>query len=1118
MHLPAPNFYRSKVFCTLLTLTASMGTMQATNLLTATSPITLTCNTTTGPGSPANVVVKTITPLTTTNTLTVTAGSATGGLVVTPPTSNILNAANTTSAGTGITFTVNLSPGCVGATSGTSTSTFQFSTGSGADVVVTANVTVTATASPLVASPSPIALTCSKSGSVYTPGSAKSVSITSTAAGGTAFTIPTSGGTAPPAWVTLSSSAGGTASSTAITFTATPAAGCGGFAVGSTTNGTIQLVNSPAPNKSIPVTLQVFGPSPLSATPSSGSLSYVKGSGTPGYVDLAISATNPTNPFFSVDTSSLPIWLNVDSTNGTAPKSIRLSSTTVADTLAPGTYNASVRLKVSGYGDALVPISLLVTNPAARLSVAEGTTRNLTWVVGRAIPAPFITLVSTDSPISYSISTAGTLAPIIGSGLQKGLAYSFGTQIPVTFNPLVFAAAQPGSVLTGIATVTWGNPSSSLVISFNITVQSAGATVTAISPASLPTAAPGQTFTVSVIGTGFVPSTDPTQKTNVGIVVGGNIIADTNISTNVVNASNMTLTITVPVVADIYLPFSTSGSGGSVALGVCNPTGGSCTTPTGTATLSIGSNPIIQGVTSASSYQQVTAPTLQTMAPYDLVSLFGTNFCTSSGTGCSSSQILYSTVDATTLRYGTTVSPDNPGVTQRLLSVTFLTHGTTTVLGTAPILFATNNQINLIVPAALSASINSSVDMVVNFGYGTGATMRSSAPYPVSIIATNPGVFTVGADGQGDGAILGSNYNLISSTNPAGMRSTATDSDIIQIYMTGLGAPTGTADNASAGSGGSAAYPTDCITVASFLTSLSGQSGVTVSNADGAIIQSSLLNSNRFVPCLITAPTVTVGGVAATVSYAGWVGDSVAGLYQVNAKLPGRAGGTFQPATGSTFTNLLSPAYLPVVVTLAGRSSQSNVNLWVAPQLKVTGPSGAGLTGTVGTAWASSNNRAVATEGTSPYAYAVTSGLLPSGLLLDSNTGAISGTPAANTSGSYVVTVTATDSSNVPVSGTVTFTTTVAGGLYLTAPGAPFTPGATGTAYPAIVTISAAGGTYPYTFATTTNAGITIDPNTGVVSVASTVATGTYHVVVTATDSTTGTPLTGTITFDVTIS
>src|ERR1019366_3343720 len=116
-----------------------------------------------------------------------------------------------------------------------------------------------------------------------------------------------------------------------------------------------------------------------------------------------------------------------------------------------------------------------------------------------ALPPPVITAQSTDTPIAYSLTTGGTLAPIVSQ--SSGLAYSFGTQIGVTFNPLIFAAASPNSVLTGTVTFTWGSPASPIVVTFNISVVSPGATVNGLNPASLPTAAPGGIpFQVSLTG------------------------------------------------------------------------------------------------------------------------------------------------------------------------------------------------------------------------------------------------------------------------------------------------------------------------------------------------------------------------------------------------------------------------------------------------------------------------------------------------------------------------------------------------------------------------------------------------------------------------------------------
>jgi hypothetical protein len=235
-------------------------------------------------------------------------------------------------------------------------------------------------------------------------------------------------------------------------------------------------------------------------------------------------------------------------------------------------------------------------------------------------------------------------------------------------------------------------------------------------------------------------------------------------------------------------------------------------------------------------------------------------------------------------------------------------------------------------------------------------------------------------------------------------------------------------------------------------------------------------------------------------------------------KLPGTSAGgsnTYTTSTGATISTITTPVQLPVVVTANGKSSQPGVVLWVAPRLLVTAPST--LTGTVGVAWSNSGNSVVATEGTAPYRYALTSGLLPAGLSLNPTTGAITGIPAANTAGTYAVTVTATDSANVPVTGTGSFTLTIAGGLYVTSSGTSPFNFVSGAVQASVTTVTAAGGTYPYTYAITAPAsiptGMTVS-NSGVVGVTAQTPAGTYNVTVTATDSD-ASPLTGSASFTI---
>ena len=369
----------------------------------------------------------------------------------------------------------------------------------------------------------------------------------------------------------------------------------------------------------------------------------------------------------------------------------------------------------------------------------------------------------------------------------------------------------------------------------------------------------------------------------------GTVNLDPNFHVTYINPSNITLQITVPALSsgangDANLPFLVGSAGGQVYLGVVN---GSGTTPTGTAILTIGSNPIIYGITSSSSFTEVSGGALPALAPYDMFSVFGASFCSSlvtfpavgsvpaySNGGCGNTTILSGSPDSVYHVFPFSLTPDSqilptPPTSSlwRNLSVTLFPHGTITGGLPAPLLFATNGQINAIVPGAAVAG--NEYDVYVNFG--PSGAVASSAAFPVNIVAADPGIFTIGSDGQGSAAALANpSYALINSSNPAGMRSGTGNSDTIQLYVTGLGVPPSPTSSTCApsltGSG-------------NYLTALNGQTSPagTFSNIDGAVIEDTLLGS-ELPPCLYalthgTQPTATVGGQPAVVSYAAFVGN-----------------------------------------------------------------------------------------------------------------------------------------------------------------------------------------------------------------------------------------------------
>jgi hypothetical protein len=331
--------------------------------------------------------------------------------------------------------------------------------------------------------------------------------------------------------------------------------------------------------------------------------------------------------------------------------------------------------------------------------------------------------------------------------------------------------------------------------------------------------------------------------------------------------------------------------------------------------------------------------------------------------------------------------------------------------------------------------------------------------------------------------------------------------------MTGMGMVPSTAANTSGGT--LTSIPGDCISTAStatgYLYSLNNANSAALTSIDGAVIQSSVIDPSRLPPCLVTLPTATVGGQSATVVYAGWVKDSIAGLYQVNVTLPATA-------TLSAFATSNAPAQLPVIVTL-GTASQTGVTMWVSPKLQVLPP---GVqSGTVGVAWGTTQvaagttgtNLTTASDGLAltTYSYALSSGVLPNGLVLDPVAGGISGTPAAYTNGTYPVTVTATDSETpIPLAGKVTFSLTIADALVINL--TPVLPAdlVTGTlTMPKITngtigTIQANGGTAPYVYTdatTTLPAHLTINSSTGVITDDGSDVSAGGSIIITVTDA-----------------
>ncbi|MCC3255200.1 putative Ig domain-containing protein [Xanthomonas campestris pv. armoraciae] len=212
--------------------------------------------------------------------------------------------------------------------------------------------------------------------------------------------------------------------------------------------------------------------------------------------------------------------------------------------------------------------------------------------------------------------------------------------------------------------------------------------------------------------------------------------------------------------------------------------------------------------------------------------------------------------------------------------------------------------------------------------------------------------------------------------------------------------------------------------------------------------------------------TLSASGGTAPYTYAVSAGNVPAGLTLAsNGTLSGTATveGSFNFTVTATDANTFtaSQAY---AVTVAG------------PNLAL--PASNLPAGTAGQAYTAAISPA--TGGTAPYSYALTAGALPSGVVLDAATGALSGTPTV--SGTFNFTLTVTDSTPSPAAqASQSYTLSIAGATLV--PGQPTLPLAVrGTPYSQVLT--ATGGVAPYTYSVasgTLPAGLTLASN-GVLS------------------------------------
>ena len=114
-------------------------------------------------------------------------------------------------------------------------------------------------------------------------------------------------------------------------------------------------------------------------------------------------------------------------------------------------------------------------------------------------------------------------------------------------------------------------------------------------------------------------------------------------------------------------------------------------------------------------------------------------------------------------------------------------YGNPVTMAAAPIIVTSINQINCIVPVEVAAAIGSAAPNASVF-VQNGAI--PTAAFPLVIIPEDPGVFTFGGLGTGQGAVLNFD-NVTGSFSINSAKAAAPRGSTISIYATGLGFLTG---------------------------------------------------------------------------------------------------------------------------------------------------------------------------------------------------------------------------------------------------------------------------------------------------------------------------------------
>jgi uncharacterized protein (TIGR03437 family) len=563
--------------------------------------------------------------------------------------------------------------------------------------------------------------------------------------------------------------------------------------------------------------------SSISFSPATLDFKYTTGSALPAAQAFQIKSTGAALAFTIPGVAAE--WLSVSANSGTTPATIQVYVNPTS--MASGSYTGAIVVDAPAAvtSSMTFPVTLEISDPIPVVTANPASLMFTYTTSDAAAPAAQpVTITSSDGAVATTVSVTGGAWLSATPTSVLAIAGIPGTE-SVSVNP---AGLAPGAY-TGIVKFTpstTGSTPISVTVTLNV---SAGIpAITNLWPPGGPIGSAAMVITVT--GQNFM--------SNSAAAIGAVKLPAPNVLTST------TMLLTIPAAEFLVA--------GMLPITITTPTAASPSVTTSASTFQVYlPGPQVLAVTDAASYA------LGVISPGEMITIYGLGLGPAVGVPVTLSDPISTTLPAS----GT--------------AVTSVTIGGLP----APLLYASENQVNCIVPFGVTTGGQVSLSVTYN-------SIASASPTKVNAAPANPGLFTMNYSGTGPGAVLNFNpatgdYTLNGPTNLAIKGSTWA-----VLYLTGFGL-------------------TNCVNIPA--------SGATpASNCNAAATAANLIAGN-VTPILPVS--VTIGGIAATGATVQAPIGSVAGLMQVNVLVPaGVASGT-----------------VPVVVFLgtAGSqvSSQANVTM-----------------------------------------------------------------------------------------------------------------------------------------------------------------------------------------------